>query len=74
MLPSLELLNLAARKNFYVACDVFSSNLNCRYLLVFKGFSDVYFVLTSNKHLNVASNLRSNYTSNKGKDASLLLL
>jgi hypothetical protein len=74
MLPSLELLDLAARKNFYVACDVFGSNLNCGYLLIFKGFGDVHFVLTSNKHLNVASNLRSDYVSDKRKDASLLLL
>jgi hypothetical protein len=74
MLPSLKLLNLAARKNFCVACDVFGSNLNCGYLLVFKGLSDVYFILTSDKHLNVTSNLCSDYVADKGKDASLLLL
>jgi hypothetical protein len=74
MPPSLELLNLAARKDCYIACNVFGPNLDCRYLLVFKGFSYVYFVLTSNKYLNVASNLRSNYASNKSKDASPLLL
>lgn len=72
--PFLELLDLATGKSLYISCDVFSSNLDRRYSLIFERFGNVHFPSTGDKHLDAAWSWRSYYTSNKAKDVLSLLL
>jgi hypothetical protein len=74
MFPSLKLLDLTASESLYVGGDVLGLDLDRRYVLVSKGFGNVHFITTGDKHLDMASNLCRHYAGDESQNISSLLL
>lgn len=74
MLPVSELFDLTACKSLYIGRDVFSVDLDCRYVLVFKRFGNVHLIPTSDKNLDIAFYWHGHYARDKAENVSSLSL